>query len=94
MTQQYQTVNRYVVTFLVMFWSLKLRITTCLKALKPLLSKGCGRGEIGKHKGLKTSAFSGQITRVTTNFFKYNNYLIDIMSVEPLVRGRSDVTKS
>ena len=28
----------------------------CLKSLvrvKPLLSKGCGRGEIGKHKGLK-----------------------------------------
>lgn len=53
-----------------------------------------GRGEIGKHKGLKRALPTGLITRVTTNFFKYNNYLIDIKSVALLIRGRSDMTKS
>ena len=53
MTQQYQTPNHYLVMFLVTFWSLNVRIFTCIKALKALVSSGCGRGEIGKHKGLK-----------------------------------------
>lgn len=53
-----------------------------------------GRGEIGKHKGLKRASLSRLITRVTTNFFKYINYLIDKVSVGLLIRGRSDVTKS
>ncbi len=53
-----------------------------------------GRGETGKHKGLKRALPTGLITRVTTNFFKYNNYLIDIKSVALLIRGRSDMTKS
>ena len=53
-----------------------------------------GRGEIGKHKGLKRALPTGLITRVTTNFFKYNNYLIDIKSVALLIKGRSDVTES
>lgn len=53
-----------------------------------------GRGEIGKHKGLKRALPTGLITRVTANFFKYINYLIDIKSVALLIRGRSDMTKS
>ena len=40
-----------------------------------------GRGEIGKHKGLKKSAFSGLITRVPFNLFNNNKNLIDKISV-------------
>ena len=54
----------------------------------------CGRGEIGKHKGLKTSHITGQVTQVSSNLFKYINYLVDTLSVAPLVKGRSDVTVS
>ena len=54
----------------------------------------CGRGEIGKHKGLKSSYITGQVTQVTSNLFKYINYLVDTLSVAPLVKGRSDVTVS
>ena len=53
-----------------------------------------GRGEIGKHKGLKTATLTGLITRVTANLFNQNNYLVDTLSVAPLVKGRSDVTVS
>ena len=64
------------------------------KSLLSLSFTYSGRGETGKHKGLKRALPTGQITRVTTNFFKYNNYLIDKKSVALLIRGRSDMTKS
>ena len=71
--------------------------TNTFESAKSMLSMAFtnrGRGETGKHKGLKRALPTGLITRVTTNFFKYNNYLIDIKSVALLIRGRSDMTKS
>ncbi len=47
----------------------------------------CGRGEIGKHKGLKSSNITGLITRVTPNLFKHNSYLVDTLSVALLSKG-------
>jgi len=64
------------------------------KSMLSMAFTNCGRGETGKHKGLKRALPTGQITRVTANFFKYNNYLIDKKSVALLIKGRSDVTKS
>lgn len=64
------------------------------KSMLSMAFTNCGRGETGKHKGLKRALPIGLITRVIANFFKYNNYLIDIKSVALLIRGRSDVTKS
>jgi len=46
-----------------------------------------GRGEIGKHKGLKSSNITGLITRVTPNLFNQFNYLVDIISVASLSKG-------
>ena len=40
-----------------------------------------GRGEIGKHKGLKTATVTGLVTRVTSNLLNYNNNLEDKTSV-------------
>ena len=37
----------------------KLVGTKSLVGLKALLTKGCGRGEIGKHKGLKIPRLNG-----------------------------------
>ena len=64
----------------------------CLKTLKPLLSKGCGRGEIGKHKGLKRRTLNHRVTSHPPNSFKYNNYLVDILSDVPLLVIGTEVT--
>jgi len=64
------------------------------KSMLSMAFTNCGRGETGKHKGLKRALPTGKITRVTANFFKYNNYLIDKKSVALLIKGRSDMTKS
>ena len=39
-----------------------------------------GRGEIGKHKGLKRRALNHRVTVHPPNSFKYNNYLVDTLS--------------
>ena len=49
-----------------------------------------GRGEIGKHKGLKTATVTGLITRVTSNLPNYNNNLIDKTSVA-IQQGSDDL---
>lgn len=64
------------------------------KSMLSMAFTNCGRGETGKHKGLKRALPTELITRVIANFFNNNNYLIDIKSVALLIRGRSDVTKS
>lgn len=64
------------------------------KPLYSFIKTPSGRGEIGKHKGLKTKTITGLITQVASNLFKYINYLVDTLSVAPLVKGRSDVTVS
>jgi hypothetical protein len=67
----------------------------CLKSVvrvKPLLSKGCGRGEIGKHKGLKRRALNHRVTGHPPNSFKHNNYLVDILSDVPLLVIGTEVT--
>jgi hypothetical protein len=40
----------------------------------------CGRGEIGKHKGLKRLTINHRVTGHPPNSFKYNNYLVDTLS--------------
>ena len=47
----------------------------------------CGRGEIGKHKGLKTAYLTGLVTRVHANLFKHISYLVDTISVASLSKG-------
>lgn len=37
---------------------------------------------------------TGLVTQVTPNLFNQFNYLVDIISVAPLVKGRSDVSVS
>ena len=64
------------------------------KSLYSFIKTPSGRGEIGKHKGLKSSYLTGLVTQVSSNLFKYINYLVDTLSVAPLVKGRSDVTVS
>ncbi len=64
------------------------------KSLYSFIKTPSGRGEIGKHKGLKTATLTGLVTQVLPNLFKYINYLVDTLSVAPLVKGRSDVTVS
>ena len=63
-----------------------------LVRVKPLLSKGCGRGEIGKHKGLKRRALNHRVTVHPPNSFKHNNYLVDILSDVPLLVIGTEVT--
>ena len=53
MTQQYQTLKYEMPRLHATVVPQKQINKNCFKTLKPLLSKGCGRGEIGKHKGLK-----------------------------------------
>ena len=53
MTQQYQTLKYEMPRLHATAVPQKQTNKNCLKTLKPLLSKGRGRGEIGKHKGLK-----------------------------------------
>ena len=65
-----------------------------IKSLYLFIKSSSGRGEIGKHKGLKSSNITGLVTRVTPNLFNQFNYLLDIISVAPLVKGRSDVSVS
>ena len=65
-----------------------------IKSLYLFIKDPSGRGEIGKHKGLKTSYLTGLVTRVHANLFNQFNYLLDTLSVAPLVKGRSDVTVS
>ena len=48
----------------------------------------CGRGEIGKHKGLKTATLTGLVTRAASNFLKQNKNLIDKISKEYGVQPR------
>ena len=64
------------------------------KPLYSFIKTPSGRGEIGKHKGLKTSYITGLVTQVSSNLFNQFNYLLDTLSVAPLVKGRSDVTVS
>ena len=64
------------------------------KSLYSFIKTPSGRGEIGKHKGLKTSYITGLVTQVSSNLFNQFNYLLDTLSVAPLVKGRSDVTVS
>ena len=87
MTQQYQTLNHEMTRLYVTNVAQELENKHCLKTLNALLSKGCGRGEIGKHKGLKTRYLTGLITRVTPNLFNQFNYLVDIISVASLSKG-------
>ncbi len=65
-----------------------------IKSLYLFIKSSSGRGEIGKHKGLKTATLTGLVTRVTTNLLNQNNYLVDTLSVALLVKGRSDVSVS
>lgn len=65
-----------------------------IKSLYLFIKDPSGRGEIGKHKGLKTATVTGLVTRVHDNLFNQFNYLVDTLSVAPLVKGRSDVTVS
>jgi hypothetical protein len=60
--------------------------------LKPLLSNGCGRGEIGKHKGLKRDECLTCVTVPPSNSFKYNNYLVDVTSDVALSIQCTEVT--
>ena len=52
----------------------------------------CGRGEIGKHKGLKRRALNHRVTGHLPNSFKYNNYLVDILSDVPVLVVGTEVT--
>jgi len=52
----------------------------------------CGRGEIGKHKGLKRRALNHRVTGHPPNSFKYNNYLVDILSDVPVLVVGTEVT--
>ena len=63
-----------------------------LVRVKPLVSKGSGRGEIGKHKGLKRRTLNHRVTSHPPNSFKYNNYLVDILSDVPLLVIGTEVT--
>jgi len=63
-----------------------------LVRVKPLVSKGCGRGEIGKHKGLKRRALNHRVTGHPPNSFKYNNYLVDTLSDVALSIVGTEVT--
>ena len=45
------------------------------------INSSSGRGEIGKHKGLKTSYLTGLVTRVTSTLLNYNKTLEDKTSV-------------
>ena len=60
------------------------------KSLKPLLRKGCGRGEIGIHKGLKRSGYHQRVTVFLSNFLFINNDLLDLMSDVSVTRMRRD----
>ena len=53
MIQQYLILNHEMTRLYVTNVAQELENGNFLKALKALLSKGRGRGEIGKHKGLK-----------------------------------------
>jgi len=57
------------------------------KSLYSFIKDPSGRGEIGKHKGLKSSNITGLVTRVTPNLFNQFNYLVDIISVASLSKG-------
>lgn len=59
-----------------------------IKSLYLFIKDPSGRGEIGKHKGLKTSYLTGLVTRVASTLLNYNNNLIDIISVA--IGNRSD----
>jgi hypothetical protein len=53
----------------------------------------CGRGEIGKHKGLKRLTISHRVTEHPPNSFKYNNYLVDVTSDVALSIQCKEVTR-
>ena len=94
MTQQYQTLKYEMPRLHATAVSQKQINKICLKTLKPLLSKGRGRGEIGKHKGLKRGYITGLVTRVTPNSFNNNNNLIDNISVGSFFVRRDAVALS
>ena len=59
-----------------------------VKSLYLFIKSSSGRGEIGKHKGLKTATVTGLVTRVTSTLLNYNNNLEDKISVA--LGNRSD----
>lgn len=59
-----------------------------IKSLYLFIKSSSGRGEIGKHKGLKTATLTGQVTRVTATLLNNNKNLEDIISVA--LGNRSD----
>ena len=61
-----------------------------IKSLYLFIKDPSGRGEIGKHKGLKTATVTGLVTRVTSNLLNYNNNLEDIISVA-IQQGSGDL---
>ena len=65
-------------------------IVGILKSLKPLLSKGCGRGEIDIHTRLKRSGYYQRVTVFPSNFLLNNNNLLDLMSDVSVTRMRRD----
>ena len=60
------------------------------KSLYSFIKTPSGRGEIVKHKGLKTSYVTGQVTQVSSNLFNLNNNLIDKTSVA-VTNGSDDL---
>ena len=64
------------------------------KSLLPNTLYRCGRGEIGKHKGLKRGYITGLVTRVTPNSLNNNNNLVDNISVGSFVVRRDAVALS
>jgi hypothetical protein len=63
-----------------------------LVRVKPLLSNGCGRGEIGKHKGLKIGKHPSRVTVPPSNLLINNNNLLDLISDVSVTRMRGVVT--
>ena len=58
------------------------------KSLYSFIKSPSGRGEIGKHKGLKTATLTGYVTWVTANLLNNNKNLEDKTSVA--LGNRSD----
>ena len=52
-----------------------------IKSLYLFIKDPSGRGEIGKHKGLKTAYLTGLVTRVTSTLLNNNKTLEDKTSV-------------
>ena len=59
-----------------------------IKSLYLFIKDPSGRGEIGKHKGLKTATLTGYVTWVTANLLNNNKNLEDKTSVA--IGNRSD----